>query len=697
MLGLPNLNSTAKARLLSLTADVEFSRGLYDKAAGLHLAAAQLGIQDVYAWERPLIGHVLALLKKPDIEAARLMAYHTVAIAQNKMAVFDDAVRSANRRLEDEGSVAVPPLPPRPSVVATRLGNLFLLEGEPAIAQDLFEKALQINPRGASRARIGLARAALSHGDAGKALALAEDAIRRGRFRRKTLSGWPILIEARRRLGGWRIKERLIESLKVATPAIRAKAIVIIVQELRRHGMQQWVEIASEWLKREGAGYPIEAIELKKILLASEKEMPGRYAERLAKSEDLLSTEPLSRSEWLAAAKEQVLSGLMTGQTPDIPNLLSDAEKRFDAKFRIRAQYGLALTCLESGRRDMAKALLERGMKAPHSDPSLRAKLAWALARIEDMNGNHVASARIYQELWQNKDLPPRMALQARLLWARSLAQSGNVRALNNARSQIEDVLRIQNDYETLLNFARQMVALHPSLEEWSITLLDEGSRMAMVELARAETPGKAAEVLFKLTRRQIIDFGRVEQAIAYWEEMPSQRKAWLWSADRNYWQYVGLLALGYLRNDEREKARIWTYEILGDPSTPPEGVVQIATTYADWLITRGGVVEAFQLYDRVIKEAPSHELAIHAWYWNALAAHKQGRMDERNRRLAALKRAQGARVQLQGRREVETKAWLMYHDLDSHRARENVEPNYSAEELTVARSQLLRDMEILP
>ena len=143
LLASASLDSCEQARVLSIVADCEFFQGHFERAAGIYLQAAA-GCSDHHRlWFRPLLGHVRALLKVPQVDTAATMAQHALVKAKSKMADFDQAVQAANRLVSENQTVIVPALPIRTSVVATRLANLFMQEGEPEIARAIYEEAIR--------------------------------------------------------------------------------------------------------------------------------------------------------------------------------------------------------------------------------------------------------------------------------------------------------------------------------------------------------------------------------------------------------------------------------------------------------------------------------------------------------------------------------------------------------------------------
>ena len=692
----PGLTVHNRSRVLALVGDSEFKRGRFAEAAQIQLQAASESLDHATLWLRPHIGHVRALLKVPQVDQAVMMARHAVDLAETKMGDFDEQVRLAAQSVTANGSVPVPSVPPRVSVVATRMGYLFLQEGEPEAAQEFFERAIQASKGGANRARQGLAKIALAKGAPGEAMQIASDAIRRGGYRAKTLPAWEILIAARHQVGGWKISERLIKGLNSAPAELRARTILTIVRELRKNDMRQWREVAQRWSSREGAQFPIIAAEMHKMALSSAKTEPGNPTDKRGKAEQLLQTPGLSPNEWLSAAKEQVRAGLWEGRNINIPQLLATARAKYGEDFAPKATHSLALSCMMAKRHDLARPLLQSNIQKVANDQGIWGKSVWALARMEGLLGDHATAAARYRQFFEENSMPVRFRLQAQLLWCQELIASGQMNVLLEARSLMTAALRDVQDPEILMNFARQMLATSPELEDWRVDLFNQGAAFALNQYGQAAHPSLAISILYKLTRRQVVDFGCSSQAIQFWENMSQDKIAWLWSAKASFWEYLGLLMDAYLKTDQIEKAESFMNEWFDDPATPPEGRVQVGIPYGNWLASHSKGAEALALFDNLILESPNHPLSAHAWYWKALSAHKHGDKEERNRCVACLRRAQGMNPALQSQWFLDAKALLLLADLQIG----NIDPqaiNYAPSQLEALRGELEHEMGALP
>lgn len=685
-----------QARVIALTADHERRQGRREDAARFYMRAAEMCLDHPRLWLRPLVGQVQTWLGAGDVKKARMMARHACDVAESKFRLFDAQARKAPAELRRGGVVTVWMRPPRPSVVATQMGNLFLEEGELEAAEEFYERATTCSQHGASGARLGLARVALAKGDAKQALQLAEKAIRMGRYGSKTLGAWSVVIAARRRLGGGRISERLIGGLKQATASVRARAMVLIVSELRRNGMPQWREWAVRWLEAEGNAFPAAAAEMKKMILASWKAMPEHAEEKWAAAQRLLATPGLAPKEWLAGAKQYVRWGLELGKNIDLSALVRSAGGLYGEAFEAQARHGLALSCMLARQHDWARNLLEHNVTTlPAADP-MRGRSVWALARMESGLGEYERAANLYRLICETEGTPARFRLQARLLWIQNALQAGERKAPHILRDEIAAALVRVDDPFTRMDVARQVRIHAAPLRGWSEELFNDAKRQALAIFESLTDPGEAAGVLLKVARRQVYDFGQGAEATRYWEGLPDEKKTWMWSQDKRFWEYLGCLMRAYVQALSEEDARAFAEEWLGDAATPTEGGVQIGIPAAEGLIGRKRFWEGMALIEEIVRRAPRHRSAARGWYWKALVEHKRRNRDGRQRCCRALREAQGDRPSLLSEWELDARALLLMAGLVvSDLGSEAV--NYRREFLEEQKRQILRDLERIP
>lgn len=689
-----SLDGPGQARVLALVADSEFKRGRFADAAQIQLQAASRSVDHATLWLRPHIGVVRSLLKVPDVQQAVTMARHAVELAEAKMTDFDDAVRSAGWKLALNGQVEVPVVPPRVSVVATRMGNLFLQEGEPEAAEEFFQKAIQSTKGGSNRARQGLARIALAKGEGARAVEIATDAIRQGKYRAKTLSAWKTLIAARRQLSGWRISDRLIENLDAAPAGLRSRTILNIVRELRKNDMRQWHEVAERWSAQEGAQFPVIETEIRKMRLSSAKAQPGNAADKRQKAEALLEMPSLSAKEWLTGAKELVRASLWEGRSVDIDRLLVEAESKYGQSFVPRTRQSLALSCMMAKRHDLARPLLQANIQHVPTTNAMWGKSVWALARMESLF-DQAESARLYRLFAEETSIPVRFRLQAQLLWCQALIAAGQPGPIMEARSMMETTLGNIQDPDVLMNFARQLQFGPPDLREWGTQLFEQGSKLALKQFHEASVPSLAMNRLFKLARRQVRDFGRNQDVIALWEGLAPDKRDWLWSESSDFWGYMELVFEAYARTGKMKEAETFARELLDDHASPGDQLPFIGVPLARRLMRANRPADGLALFERMTQVAPTHPLSAEAWYWMALSAFKQGDYEKGKQYATRIREAQGTTVGLLDEWNLDAKALLLLADMDLAQ----IDPqavNYNQEKLRSISRQIHADLEIL-
>jgi len=660
-----SLAEPEQSRVLALVADSEFKRGRYREAAQIQLQAATKSLNHASLWLRPHIGQVRALLKAPDVEQAVMMARQAIDIAETKMSAFNEQVGAANQELAANGSIVTPRLSPRVSVVATRMGYLFLQEGEPEVAGEFFERAIQSTKGGANRARQGLAKIALARGELGKALKMSADAIRRGGFKAKTISTWKTLIFARRQLGGWKIQESLIRGLDVAPARLRARTILSIVRELRKNDMRQWREVAEQWSTQEGAQFPIIETEIRKMILSSAKAEPGNATDKREKAESLLEMPGLSAKEWLTGAKELVRASLWEGSSVDIDQLVATAVGAYGQGFASRLRHSLALSCMMAKRHDLARPLLQTNIQTLAADKPQWGKSVWALARMESLLEDHATAAVLYREFFEENAMALHFRLQAQLLWCKELIAAGQPDALLEARTLMTASLSMVRDPDVLLNFARQLQFGPSELREWGQELFEEGKGYALQKFGAAVTPSRAISILFKLTRRQVCDFGRYDEVVEFWEGLSAEKRDWLWSEKSDFWTYLGQVFEAYSRKGDWEEAEALAHDYLDDPATPAAGIPFLGIPLARRMMQADRSTEGLELFRRLVHVAPTHPLCAEAWYWLALAAHKQENRYKVRVCATNIRIAQGTQVGLLSKWNLDAKAFLLLANLE--------------------------------
>lgn len=690
------LGKGARARVLAMVADSEFKRGRFDEAAQIQLRVAADTIEDPALWLRAYIGEVLALLKSPNVEDALMMARHAVEVAETKMTDFDEQVRLAKQAVGAGGTVNVPPVPVRVSVVATRMGYLFLQEGEPEAAEEFFNRAIASTKGGANKARQGLAKIALARGEFGKAINMASDAIRRGGYKVKTLDAWKTLISARRQLCGWKIRERLIAGLDTVPAGLRARTILTIVRELRKNDMRQWRDVAENWSKKEGRHFPIIETEIRKMALASAKAEPGNATDKREKAEQLRQMPDLSAKEWLNGTKEFVRASLWEGNTVNFGQLTASAVAAYGEGFAPRARHSLALSCMMAKRHDLARPLLQENIQMDSYGNPMWAKSVWALARMESLLGDHSRAATLYRQFADETSIEAKFRLQAQLNWCQELIAAGRPGPLLEARALMEATLANVNDPDVLMNFARQLRLGPEELRNWGQQLFVQGKNAAVQQFDEAVSPSVAIGILYRLTRRQVRDFGRHGDAVAFWEALPQGKRDWLWSRNSVFWEYLGQVFEAYVRLGNMQEAEAFAFGFLDDPASPYEGLPELGVPLARRLMMVGRSAESLQMYERMAHVAPTHPLCAEAWYWMALVAHKQGEDNNTVKYALCIRVALGTRVGMLDAWNLDARAFLLMADLNPV-AVDSQAVNYTANDLRGQLRVINSDLAKLP
>ncbi|MBU1693601.1 MAG: hypothetical protein KKC51_06520, partial [Verrucomicrobia bacterium] len=435
---------------------------------------------------------------------------------------------------------------------------------------------------------------------------------------------------------------------------------------------------------------------IRKMVLASAKVMPGDATGKRELAEQLLQTPGLSRNEWLATAKEVVRAGLWEGRTPDLDALIRYADTQYGEDSGPRAAHSLALSCMMAKHHDLARPLLQRNIAQLQAGKSMWGKSVWALARMESLLGNHAAAAGLYRQFFEAESIPVRFRLQAQLLWAQALVTAGQPDALLEARPLMTTALSNVQDPEILMNFARQLQVGPVALRDWSKELFSQGEARALQCFHEASHPSVAVKILFKLTRRQLYDFDRPAEAIRLWESFNPAKKAWLWSAQNNFWEYMGLLFDAYTRTGASQTGEAFVQSLLDDPATPPEGLAYVGIPYGQWLVQKRRVQEAQDLFAWLIKAVPSHPLCAHAYYWKALAAYSIDDLETMEKYVGCIRRAQGNSVGLLSEWDLDAKAQLLLAGLNVDKVAPQV-VKYTPERLHFLRATIVRELALLP
>jgi len=635
-----SLPADRQCQIAAMAGQALLAQGKFAQAATTFQQAWQLGADTAVVWFNAALGQVLAQLRNVDVETAVTTGKAAVTTAEQKVQQYGGQVAAAPQLLGQTGVLRMDRAPIRASVVAFRIGQQFWNEGEAEQAAWFFTKATEIEPQGACRARIALARIALVNEDFQGAYDQARQALVLGQFHAKTLSAWPVLIAASRKLGNSGVEQALVNSLAQATPTVRGRARLSIAATLRSYGDPAWTSFATVQTGEDR----------NHILQAEFGKLKTARTSALAPAEALLATPNLSPLEWLGAAKAAVVRRLARGANPALGPALAAGVTLYGEPARKRLQHGLALACARGKRPDLAISILQ-GASEPKS--------VWLQAKLLRDSGSVTAAAALFNSLSTRGDVPPRFQLLASMEWMRCVIQTGDENAITNAAPQLIAAAKQIQDYELLLDLARQMTLAPSPVADHAEEVFDKGQRQALLLFASAEEPACALEILFKLARRQN-DFGKYADIAQIWEQLPQARRDWLWSRDGLFWQYLGLVAAAYRASDQLPKADTLVEQYLNDGATPPGGLAEIGVPHALSLVGRNDLASAFEWFEWLVWQAPTSAVCAYAYYWLALRAEKAGDVAQVQSRVQALALALGSSPGMMWKQALDAKGRLL-------------------------------------
>lgn len=250
-------------------------------------------------------------------------------------------------------------------------------------------------------------------------------------------------------------------------------------------------------------------------------------------------------------------------------------------------------------------------------------------------------------------------------------------------------------DPEILMNFARQLQFGPSELRDWGRELFAQGEALALGQFREASHPVVAMTILFKLARRQILDFDRYAEAVAFWKDLDAHKKDWLWSGHSCFWEYLGLIYEAYARLGDLPGAEILARHYLDDPATPPDGLPPVGIPYGRRLMSQGRAKEGLELFDRLARCAPTHPLCAEAWYWLTLAARRQGDIGKSKEYASRIRTAQGVPMGMLNEWNFDAKALLLLADLNPSRV-DRQAVNYNEARLQRLLKQIYADVQLV-
>lgn len=614
-----------KAKILGLAGDACAKQGKLPEALEAYQKSEQNTASHPRAWLRPAIAQVRHLLRHGKVEDSFEVARKSVARSLKEERDFKKLVQSIARELEEKGQFIVIQRPPRSSVVSTRLGHLFLNEGELEAARFFFEKVVEINPKGGCRARLGMAEIFLRSRDHQKAQEWALDGIRNGKFQAKTLSGWKLLIAARRGLEMTGLPSAEAEWLKKnSLSPVGIRALQIVVVELRKAGDPLWQSLTQDWLAGTGAkDFPATAYNFRRMLLSSAQTAGANPQALLSIAWSMWNTGSLSLLEHISAARA-VVSGLLASQQEVLPTpFVETAKKQFGKEGGDRMAQAISELLFQFGREKPAMVLLEAILASTPVGSKRWGRSTWRLAKYKASQGNIGEAAELYLSIAEQSKTPERIRNFSLVEALRAATVSGRQEIARRAKPFLKSALGLMEDPALLLDMSRQLGSA-PDCRELAQAFRKKGEQAVRTAIASATTPSAAVTWLFQYARRQN-DWGDFDGTIAVWESMDEARKLWLWTPKMEFWEYLAYVLRSYGWKKRLEDAEKMAAKYVDDPATPADGTAILGNSYAAILIHHGHIPRALEIFRQVVGESPRHPYAAYAYYWFALQAVQNG------------------------------------------------------------------------
>lgn len=643
--GLDRLAEKAKTvelrgKILGLVGDAAIRQGDYTRAAKAFEGAGQLAEYSMRSL-RAALGQLRVLLSEGNFDRS----------AEFARGMIDSAIESERKEREHlakwngRDSLVVLERVQRPSVVATRIASAFLRAGAPEMAATFLRRALELQPNGATRARILLASLAFRNRDYATAERHASEALDIGRYGAKTLSAWGLLLNSQAHLGilspTW---TALSGRLKSAPTTVRARAVFEAMKALRSRGDLRWREYASEWssLPQNRSTNTRIAGEIAKIMLADAVINKAPVEEQLTKAVRLKETKEISPREWMIATKVEVKAAIAQGRPVDVGSLVhrirSLAAKSVPLQISLR--HSLAKLLSRFGDRASAETLL-LGNRAQLSErDKLFAATAFALARIERSKGRRDDAASHYLSVFRSDAVSPANQISGLCGWAATIVSGQSDSNSTDIAQRATKVVAQISDYRSAMHVAYLAVGKPGVFANLGRQALARGENLALAALAREPSRLETTAILYRLSRRRY-DYGNFDKIVAQWRAMTANSREWLRSEASDYAEYLGLVFRAYWRLDEREDAIGLAEGELSRKPLLPLAAGQLATLLGLRLISTARKGYAFELFETAATQAPLNSITGYAHYWLAVREFR------RTNQAAALKAIQACRQSL--------------------------------------------------
>jgi tetratricopeptide (TPR) repeat protein len=625
-------NPRRRAKILLIIGESESTLSRHSEASEAYAKAANLARQatDLDVLLVASIGQVRSLLHSLRTEEALTAANELLAELELAQQSLQQSLSLTPDQLAAQGPIALPARPPRPTVGLTKLAHAFLESGHTEHASIFLQKAIQLSPNGASRARQVLARIALASDEPALAERYAREALLMGRFQTKTTAAWPLYLDARARQNLTPILESdVLAAFRThAKGRTAAASTASIIRSLRAHADPTWKTLAESAISNKRID-PILRTEIEKILLADSKlfgSAPPRKTAALALR--LYRSADCSAKELISHAKAYVIHSFLADETPNVVQLTRIAALRFpsDPALVFAIRHTAALGAMMAVRHDFARNLLNSLITDAASKGNLEAwgKATWALARMEALLENHATAAFWYLDLAASPQTPPRFRIQAMLSGLRHLGKSDDFSTnIGELSTNIRSILNSTDDFRILLDAARQLVLAGSNFTLLKNEAADRGTILADKAITTA-TPREQLSHIEYLARKLYWDLGRSRSLLDRWDLLNEKQKADYHATGASTWyEYLSLVFRSLIEAGRTADATALVSSILDHNTATPGGYVILGSTYAQHLIQIGDKAKAFEYFIWIAKEVPTHRSAAAAHYWLALRFFK--------------------------------------------------------------------------
>jgi hypothetical protein len=256
-------------------------------------------------------------------------------------------------------------------------------------------------------------------------------------------------------------------------------------------------------------------------------------------------------------------------------------------------------------------------------------KVTWALAVAYYDTKQPVKAAEYEDQFAKEPSHPTNLRAQARLKWIRHLIEAGDTSALADGLAEVKALLPQIEDWSTLLDIGRQLCHVPgqgvPAVRE---AYFDKAYELGLAAVNATEHPSVATGILLKMARRYTYDAGRPATTIALWEEIGDEGLQWLWSEKADFWEWVSLVMLSYLKVGKTDKADALHAHHTNDASTPVAGKVMMHILYGDSMMRSqsiGSKQSGLALLSKALELDPTHDRCRYANYWWSIECLKKG------------------------------------------------------------------------